>query len=518
MPAVPRTSAALVEDLFDAPNAVGVPASLPLDPRQFSAPVSMPGHSEPLIEISAPIEAEFEPPPDLHAAHPPFAAATGGPPQELDLGFASGPDPSQPPLAAEPPEAQEALLALPLGSKPSEPAVQARTARLPCTVVVITQTRATGAQLAAGLMGLGYTCRVCLPDEAPDALAVPGVDVALTDICSRAECSPCGLKNWTGPKVLVGASADFKLEPGQKIVRDPSVGDELMVAIEIAREEFLLANAAAEAGQSPELSVVPTKIPNAITPIPVARIMRGDSLSKAGHVELGAHKVRALVVAHSGSTSRGRVLSMSSEGQMLVDLKAPFKFGTLVNVELIVVDGQRAELGGNVGRSGEGQILIDLEVPAAQASLLKRFIAEAQDANQPSIEQVRIRERAESEVAPVDFVDDETLATLFDVAATRLDDDEQQQIFIQACIKAQRLQFAVQCYRELKKDNPDDERVARYLNQVGTILGFYAFRKADGDKSEEGMPKTMKWALGAFIFAALVMWVIVEMATSGASG
>lgn len=203
---------------------------------------------------------------------------------------------------------------------------------------------------------------------------------------------------------------------------------------------------------------------------------------------------------------------------MLVDLKAPFKFGTLVNVELIVVDGQRAELGGNVGRSGEGQILIDLEVPAAQASLLKRFIAEAQDANQPSIEQVRIRERAESEVAPVDFVDDETLATLFDVAATRLDDDEQQQIFIQACIKAQRLQFAVQCYRELKKDNPDDERVARYLNQVGTILGFYAFRKADGDKSEEGMPKTMKWALGAFIFAALVMWVIVEMATSGASG
>ncbi len=514
-PLARHASAPLVDDLFDVPSPPLASANVPLDPEHFDPANPIAASREPQINIGAPVESA--PPLDLQSEHPPFGGALARPPQELDLGFTSGSGYSEAPQSTETPDAQEALLALPLGSKPSEPAEAVRSPRLPCSVVIITQTRAAGAQLATGLMGLGYTCRICLPAEARDALSAPGVDVVISDMCSRAQCSPCGLKQWTGAKILVGAGPDFQPEPGQKIVRHPSVEGELMTAIEVAREEFLLVGAEAEAHRTPVLSAVP-KIPNAITPIPMARIMRGDSLSKAGHVELSVHKVRALMVSQSGSTTRGRVISMSVGGQMLVDLTAPFEFGTLVNVELIVVDGQRAELGGTVGRSGEGQILIELDVPTEQASLLKRFITEAQDVAQPSIEQIRIRERAKTEVAPVDFVDDKTLADLFDVAAASLDDDATQQSFIQACIQAQRLQFAVQCYRELKNDHPEDERVARYLNQVGTILGFYAFRKADGDKTDEGMPRTMKWALGAFVFAALVMWVIVELATSTGSG
>ena len=58
-------------------------------------------------------------------------------------------------------------------------------------------------------------------------------------------------------------------------------------------------------------------------------------------------------------------------------------------------------------------------------------------------------------------------------------------------------------YRELKEADPNDARVAKYLNQVGTILGFYAFKK-DVDVSEPAMSTGIKWMLAVFVFVGVV--------------
>lgn len=527
-------SHALVDDLFDAGAEVSS-AQGPLDPEEFSlspptaapqaAPVDAPTERIDLISASAVATERAIHPPDaapspvvLHTMHPPFGA-----PQELDLGFplGSGPGPSPAsrpaPRAAAPPPIRElgqgsGILGLPLGSRPAAAPLPTHAPRLPCTVVVVAEARSVGGQIAGSLMGDGYTCRAAAPDEAASALAEEGVQVAVVDLpVGVSEPSQIlnwaqALGGWSGPIVWLSDALDsMSLEPGARVLSKPLQPGALSRAIEGARDEALLADAVDEANYL------------ASDPAPLARLVRGESLAQAGHVELSAHVVRALMVAQGGSTGRGQVRSMSPTGQMLVDLRDPPKQGTLLNVEFIVVDGRRSELGGQVARSGEGQVVVDLEVPEAQAALLRQFIAEAQDLNQPAIEQVRIRERGKTEVAPVDFVDDKVLAEFFDRAAAQLDDDTVQQAFIQACIKAQRLPFAVQCYRELKKDRPDDERVAKYLNQVGTILGFYAFRKADEAGVEDGMPRALKWALGSFILAALVIWVVVEVLSSSGS-
>lgn len=527
-PSQPRQ--ALVDDLFDEGD-IAAASQAPLNPAEFhfappAVPVpTAPPPAEPQVDApteridlitasdmapSAAVVAEAHPPFGSEPDPKPAAPAPAAGPQELDLGFPLG---SSPPQASAELGEGSGILGLPLGSRPSAVAAPARAPRLPCTVVVIAEARALGGQIAAGLMADGYTCRAATPAEATEALSGEGVQAAVVDLPpdvttpAQIEDIALALGGWSGPIVWLSESLPtMSIDPGARLINAKEMVDGLTQAIELVRDETLLASAEAEA-HDPGMALAPQAAPAA----PLARLVPGPTLATAGHQELSAHVVRALMVSREGTTRRGRVLSMSPSGELLVDVSVPPEPNTLFNVELIVVDGQRAELGAKVLRSGEGQALLQLEVPPAHLPLLARFIEEAQDERQPAIEQVRMRERSQTEVAPVDFVDDKTLAEFFDKAAAQLDDDAIQQAFIQACIKAQRLPYAVQCYRELKNDRPEDERVAKYLNQVGTILGFYAFRKADDTSAEDGMPKALKWALGAFVLAALFIWVMVEV-------
>lgn len=569
-------SRSLVDDLFDGGIGEAPTAQVPLDPHEFRGP-ARPGVDPPTerIDLEAAAPPPAAPPPwlakdsgegppaprpsrapvDLGWAaedpaeapeHPRFgvdepgevspygpsgrratpapfelAPPEGAPPSELDLGFATG--------AAPPAESEQGdLLGLPLGSQPGEPAPAAppRGPRLPCTAVVVAEDRAGGATRAAGLMAAGYTCRAATLAEAGDVLAEPGVDVAVVE-------APFGgpepgrllaaIARWAGPTLFVGAGASrLELRPGWARVERPEAPHALVEALERARDEAVVARAAHEAAQPGAGTPPRTDIPG-ITPLPLARVTRRGPL--ADHVELEGPAVRALWVADGARTVRGHVRSTSAplrgaDGattwQLLVELPEPPRAGVRVSVELILVEGERAELTGAVAVSAQGQALLELEVPEARAALLDRFLAEARAPGGPAIEPVRIRARAPragSQGPPPpgpELLDDEALRRVFEDASTKLDDDDVQQGFIQACIRADRLQLAVQCYRGLKEAHPEDERVQRYLNQVGTILGFYAFRKQE-TVEEEGMPRTLKWGLFAFVFAALILWVLVEV-------
>lgn len=485
--APPADRRPLVDDLFDRAFEPP-PGQAPLDPADLGQG-DPPGVEPPTERIDLERASALDPAPSPMVAVP-FtledpAPASADPPQPLDIGLAVGlgaaPEPS-------PRSPSDAVLGLPVGSQPPPAAP-----RLPCTALIVAEDRAAGAATAAGLMAEGYTCRAATVHELSDGLS--GVDVVVV----RGPLPEAALEGYSGAVVGVGVSGPPPARPGWARLEADAAGAPLVAAIETARSEALVAAAAHEAAAE----------------APVARVVRPESLAGAGHREVDGHAVRALFIGLAGRSVRGQVRSISPSGQLLVDVAQPPPADQSVTAELIVVDGRRAELPGVVTRSGEGQMLLELEVGAAQGEVLAQFIRETQDPSQPTIEQVRIRARRpeEARAAPAapKLVDDETLRRMFDAAAQALDDDAKQQAFIQACIKAERLPFAVQCYRELKADRPEDERVAKYLGQVGTILGFYAFHKADAAPQEGGMPRTLKWALFAFIFAALALWVIVAV-------
>lgn len=226
--------------------------------------------------------------------------------------------------------------------------------------------------------------------------------------------------------------------------------------------------------------------------------------------ELDVNVVRAVLIEDQRPNARGRVRAMSMSGRMLVEAKEPFDEGTQVAVELTTTFGLRAELLGQVVGATDTEMGIELKIPADQQKAVRRFLDEARDVTQPTIEQVRIK--AQATVVPLEEkpADDAALELRWREVKDHLEDDARQQRFIQECLKAQRLEFAVQCYRALKAERPDDPAAAKYLQQVGTILSFYAFRKQTPEP-EKGMSGRLKVTLIAFVIAALMITVIVEM-------
>jgi hypothetical protein len=177
-------------------------------------------------------------------------------------------------------------------------------------------------------------------------------------------------------------------------------------------------------------------------------------------------------------------------------------------VELTLGDGRRMEIGGKIGTSSGTEMEISLKLGDHERKFLRHFLDQARDVTQPFVEQVRIRQKDISS-ASNPIVSDASLDRMWQEAALKLDDDELQQRFIQACLKAQKLEHAVKCYRQLKQERPDDERVAKYLQQVGTILGFYAFKKEPQVKDEARLPMAVKIAMGLFLAAALILWIML---------
>lgn len=235
-----------------------------------------------------------------------------------------------------------------------------------------------------------------------------------------------------------------------------------------------------------------------------------EGVAEEALIELDVNVVRAVLVDGDRPNTRGRVRALSRGGRVLVEAREPFEEGTAVMVELTTVEGLRGELAGRVAGSTDTEMGIELVLPAVQQGLFRRFLDEARDVTQPLIEQVRIRAVPAAVPLEEKVADTVGLEQRWLEVKDHLADDPRQQHFIQECLKAQRLEFAVQCYRGLKTERPDDPLAAKYLNQVGTILGFYALRKEKAPV-DKGMPNSVKFTLLAFIIAALMIWVIVEV-------
>ncbi|MEM1025570.1 MAG: hypothetical protein AAF627_09320 [Myxococcota bacterium] len=93
-------------------------------------------------------------------------------------------------------------------------------------------------------------------------------------------------------------------------------------------------------------------------------------------------------------------------------------------------------------------------------------------------------------------------------AAEGLDDPAAQQRFLQACLVAQQLPFAVACYRSLAEAPRPDPRAAAQLKKVGALLGFHApaVQLADDTMSPRLQAMVAGIILAAVAIAGAAWW------------
>ena len=415
------------------------------------------------------------------------------------------------------------------------PNVAPPSVRLPCSVLVIDEDRRAGAQIAARLMEVGYTCRVTQLAHVDAVLAQQNFDVALVDVPAdemqrnqgTARIEQMGA--WHGPVVLTATGVLPMVEqpmPAQvkAVLSKPLLPNELVRTLEAARSE-------------PENQSEPTAMPTGLSPGPAGGIAglaapalpespvgggsttelaaepsatptMGAPMVDDAHPNDTLHPIpgalRVLLTRADGRLVRGTVARASYGGRLQLDVRETQIENSVIDVEVILMDGRRSEIPGRASSSAAG-VQITLELDPGDVVHFGRFLDEARDASLPAAEVLRARERPS-----VAEISTGNLDELWMSVQERLDDDAAQQAFIQACLRAQQMDFAIRCYRGLKEERPDDKRVAKYLGQVGTIVGFYALRKQTAGQNEAPLMSTpLKFVLALFLLAAFILIALV---------
>lgn len=512
-------------------------AQVPLDPAAFAVPPPREATPEPdpTIRIPDPSEAPAPPPappPAAFPAAPPAPPMATAPPPVADPADAVPEAPPVPeprprtvsatghpwhvtgsatPLPPEAPEQPGARAMrrtpLPTGLDPEgdfagleqhgiqalpiedDVAVAPRAPKLPCSLLVAAPEQRTASKRASALMEQGYMCRVVSTEGLTVAAAEQPYDAIVIEL-------PAAVAQRDGGTSVIGTLG--------------AVSAPVIVTCQIKRSPVSVESRAHVAAWLEE----PFE-PNAlVVAIEEAREMtaeREDALHDAadGMFDLSVNLVRTQIVSEEG-VSRGRVRAMSYAGKLTVDMREGLPVGTRLTARFRTVEDRReAECPGQVVDTRGSTSTIKLEIPETATETIRVFVDEARNVTTPTVEQVVIRARV-PQTAPAPS----TAALMEHWLRVKddLDDDKAQQAFIKSCLETKQIEFAVRCYRELKEVNPEDERIQKYLNQVGTILGFYAFRKDPAAAQDSGkMPMILKVGLGLFITLALTLWVLVEL-------
>ena len=503
-PPLPATKPARPLRPHDAPPPLPIESGTPT-PMLLRTPVS-----NPIIEMT-PDEAIFDI--DVTGIESMFAAhdepdAPTGPIVSVPTGPASGRNVAGLALAAPLPVG---VSTRDLSARPSAPAPAPLEVNLPCSVLVVDDDLRAGAQIAARLMEVGYTCRVTDLRNVQTVLAQQPFDVALVDVPADELRRDEGqgrialMSPWSGPIVLTAPvlPAGPNAMPAQvrAVLSKPLLPTELIRTLEAARLETLGDQVDTDGPDFSTFETMPEETDVSV-PVPIPHRPETEHPHDTRH-EI-PDGVRIIVTLADGRTLRSTVQDGSYGGRLGLELSDGIRMNVPVTVEVILLDGRRSDIPGRTVAPDNGAgIEIVLDLDPGDSVHFGRFLDEARDPSLPRAEALRVRERAAVE-AQSDNIDQLWLS-----AKERLDDDGRQQAFIQACLRQQRMDFAIRSYRRLKDERPDDERVAKYLKQVGTILGFYALRKDQGQEDEvPSMSAGLKIAFGLFLLAALIFMTL----------
>jgi DNA-binding response OmpR family regulator len=380
---------------------------------------------------------------------------------------------------------------------------------LPASVLVIDDDQKAGALIASRLLELGYTCRAVRWENARSAIEESRYDAAIAEVSAddvrldggRGRAESLG---GSSPAVVLTSSAVFRLEHLRELrnvaaaITKPFFVEVLVQSIESARAKT---PAAPRSKPVAERSVAERSEP------------QGDERRTAERHELDVNVVRATITGGPDQGAvRGRVRNLSLTGGLMIESSSKINAKTAITAELTLYDGRMLSFGGRIVRAGQKQeVALKLDADdAQQRTFLQRFLDDARSPDGRALQPVRILVKDES--ASGAALDETALMKRWLEVSERLDEDDVQQRFIQDCLRAEKLEFAVARYRDLKNARPDDERVAKYLLQLGTILSFKAFGKKDLENAPAKMPGSLKIVIGFFVLAAIaLLFVLVKV-------
>ncbi len=100
--------------------------------------------------------------------------------------------------------------------------------------------------------------------------------------------------------------------------------------------------------------------------------------------------------------------------------------------------------------------------------------------------------------------DREALGRAFMALRRNIDDRDAHAAFVHDCIRAQEVEFAVRCYRDLRARHPDHPQVQAQLDRLGTVLGFMVMPKANPSEGPT-LTRRLRLTLGIAVVAALLL-------------
>ncbi len=228
----------------------------------------------------------------------------------------------------------------------------------------------------------------------------------------------------------------------------------------------------------------------------------GSERRRAPRFPLNINRVIA-IVSFAGGSQRGRIRDLSPGGGFFIEIEETLAEGTEVSAKFTLASRISAPFFGKILRASDGGIVVQLEVNEVASKFLSQFIKDALDPDR-SIASVRIQELKPEERSALET--ESALNLDWFELAENLDEDRAHQSFIETCLKHQRLDLALEKYRELKQTRPDLESIDGYLQQIAKILSFTAFQRSPDEKAKTRAPS---WLL---IIAMLIMAVVAILA------
>lgn len=203
-----------------------------------------------------------------------------------------------------------------------------------------------------------------------------------------------------------------------------------------------------------------------------------------------------------GPPKAGRVQNGSVSG-MWIQTKHPLPFKSYLQMEW-QVGGRAMSFSGRVVRSIDDGMAVHLDTDDSDWRFRSAFVDAIRGGQEeapivvirPSTEDEHVRHEENRKAVA-------HLAALWEEVEGHLDEEEAHQSFIHECLRLKRTEFALERYRELKRANPNAERVDRYLQQIGTILSFYTFT-SHGTALPEKKSKSKIYVVIFLVFAAVL--------------
>ena len=320
---------------------------------------------------------------------------------------------------------------------------------------------------------------------------------------SDARC--VGIRRGSTAQSKVSAEADYDDGPG--------LADELDVELSV-----MLTTAEPERWRAEVPSAPPPPRPRSV---PLTSDLTLDSppsdldpaeRRRAERYPLTCHVVRARVLDRSEQRwSPGRVRDVSGWGGLYIETSAPLPFKTDLRVDFVLGTGHELRFVGRVVRRPDAEgMAVQLRTDPARRVFLNEFIDEVLCPDCRRIPSLTIRPHTDRNSEPGD---EALLEDAWQAAVDRYEDTDAQQRFIEVCLSQRRIDYALQAYRKAKVADPDDKAVDPYLEQLGTILGFYALTKVEPEAVEAPPFRGAIGVVLVFVIGVIALWVLLQLAS-----